>query len=143
MSKRCIVTLDPEFLPWSAEAPNVKLRHNHNKAWEFIAPIIVGVLMIGGMLLYTSGAFSKGSNPTIGGTAGLLAREGADSATVPPVVGALVLVGRDGSRVIRDCESYRVVAGNEILSMGTTEQGAVINIGRRQVEVWCDGQMVP
>jgi len=165
---RTFITLDPEYLPWAPETPNVKLRRKHNKIVEFMLPLCLMALMMGGIFLYLNReSLTQGSvhDPIAGAATPAVTAMVGERATMSPVdvaaptmgqIGALTLI-RKRDQITLYCKEYRLIADDEIISQGSTitnskmainnelvmVHGAVVDVrSHKIISVVCDGKTV-
>lgn len=133
---RTFVTLDPEYLPWAPDTPNVKLRKKHNRLLEAVIPIIAIVVVMGGIWLYVNrGTLTQGDGVAAAPTVVAAALPGAPvvtresvtrtdslSAAAPTMgqFGAITLLLKRDKQFTLYCQEYRLIVGNETIRQGNT-----------------------
>lgn len=152
---RTLVTLDPEYIPWAPSAPEVKLRRKRNKFVSAALPIVMGILVIGGIWLFVNrGTLSQGdgvgtaATSTVAGGTATDSREG-ESVAASPAPADVLSVGRPGALALRrgnsvtflTCATYTATVGAQVYA-GNTAGGPVINCGDLTTEVMCDGAAI-
>lgn len=148
---RTLVTLDPEYIPWAPSAPEVKLRRKRNKFVTAALPIVMGILVIGGIWLFVNrGALSQGdgvdlpATSAVAGDSTIDSREG-ESVAASPAPADVLTAGRPGALGLRrgntvtflPCATYTATVGTQVYA-GETSTGPVISCNDITVEVICD-----
>jgi hypothetical protein len=147
--RRTVITLDPEYVPWQAGAPDpVRLRRPPQPKWFFLVKVGVFILGFFGLALFTAlsrqapGAAPQTQLPAPGVSSPLSTADPNSQALIVygGQAGTITLSFSTGKREFT-CSAYQVAGDDgQIFAAGDTSQGPIISMYRYPSGfIVCDG----